>query len=170
MPSTSEILTLAPPSSYLATNALAKGQLFPKNKLNPILPQQIYAAYFVLNKIYTLDPAYPGIDACAQYLWELMGKYGVEAQAITGGGGNVPTPTLTQQFPIYITQDNFTTATLYPNTNLFGNNIAVFLNEFQRYLDPATEFEVLTTGLNITASGFDALSFTYTLVIEKVYS
>ena len=70
----------------------------------------------------------------------------------------------------YINQDNFTTATLYPNTNLFGNNIAVFLNEFQRYLDPATEFEVLTTGLNITASGFDALSFTYTLVIEKVYS
>jgi len=88
MPSTSEILTLAPPSSYLATNALAKGQLFPKNKLNPILPQQIYAAYFILNKIYTLDPAYPGIDACAQYLWELMGKYGVQAQAITGGGGN----------------------------------------------------------------------------------
>lgn len=171
MPTNSEILQLAPIASYLAANDVRKSTLFNNfARLNPILPQQIYAIYFITKKIYDLDPNYDGMTAVCNYLWEICGRYGVAAQGISGGGGYTPIPTPVQNFPIYITQDNFTTATLYPNTKLFGNNISVFLSQINRLLLPNVEFEVLVTGLNITMPGFDATQFDYELLIEKVYS
>lgn len=170
MPTVATTLQLAPGASYLAANAIAKGNLFPTNKINPKLPQQIYAVYFILNKIYTLDPTNAALPACCNYLWELMGKWGIKAQGLSGSGGNVPPPAGTQGYPIYLTQAAFTTATLYPNTNIFGTNIAIFMNDINRYLDPATEFSVDATGVTILVPGFDALVNNYTLIIEKVYS
>lgn len=170
MPTNSQILDLAQGASYLAANAIDKGQLFPRNKLNPLLPRQIYAVWFILNKIHTLDPTNSALTSCCNYLWELMGKWGIAAQGLSGSGGNVPVPAGTQQYPIYITQANFTTATLYPNTNIFGTNIIIYLNEINRYLIPNTEFTVAAAGVTITLGGFDATLFTYNLVIEKVYT
>lgn len=171
MATTTEILGYAPGSGYLALNAKSKSVLFGGfGRLNPILPQQIRALYFILNKIYTLDPAYDGLDTCCQYLWEIMGRYGIQAQGLNGGGGSVPPPTGVQGFPIYLTQANFTTATLYPNTKLFGNNISVFLSQINRLLLPGTEFTVTADGLNILLGGFDALNNDYELLIEKVYT
>lgn len=89
MPTPAVILSLAPGAAYLAGNAIAKGQLFPSNKVNPILPKQIYAVYFILNKIYTLDPSNAALVPCCNYLWEIMGRWGVKAQSLSGGGGSV---------------------------------------------------------------------------------
>ena len=171
MPTNAEILQYAPIASYLAANDVRKNVLFNNfSRLNPILPQQIYAIYFLVKKIYDIDPNYSGMTPVCWYLWEIMGRYGVAAQGISGGGGYTPTPTPVQNYPIYITQANFTTSTFYPNTKIFGSNILVFWNEVNRYLLP-TEFTVSSTGLTITAVGFDAQSgFDVNLVIEKVYT
>lgn len=171
MPTVSEILGYAPGASYLAANANGKRVLFNNSaRLNPILPQQIYALYFVIKKIYDEDPTYDGLVPATNYLWEIMGRYGIKAQGLQGGGGSIAPPAGTQGYPIYITQADFTTATFYPNTNIFGTNVIIFLNEINRYLIPNTEFTVDATGITITLGGFDASQFDYNLVIEKVYS
>lgn len=171
MPTPTEVLDLAPIAGYLAGNAKGKSVMFPGfARLNPILPQQIYGLYFILKKIYDEDPNYSGLIACTNYLWEIMGRYGIEAQGIAGGGGVAPSPTPVQGYPIYITQDDFTTATLYPNTNIFGTNVIIYLNEINRYLIPGTEFTVSSVGITITLGGFDATAGDFNLVIEKYYS
>ena len=169
MTTPTEILGYAPGEDYLANNAVQKSVLFNRGRLNPILPQQIWGLYYVIQKIYDEDPNYSGLYETSQYLWEIMGRYGIQAQALSGGGVN-PGPTPVQNYPIYITQANFTTATLYPNTKLFGTNISVFLSQINRLLLPGTEFTVDATGLTILISGFDALTNDYELLIEKVYS
>lgn len=170
MPTVAEILGYAPGAGYLAANAQNNNVLFNNGgRLNPLLPQQIYALYFVIQKIYDKDPNYDGLFPTANYLWEIMGRYGIQAQSLSGGG-NVPGPTPVQNYPIYITQANFTTATLYPNTKLFGTNISVFLSQINRLLIPNTEFQVTAAGLEILISGYDALNNNYELLIEKVYA
>ncbi len=97
MPTVVEILNLAPAASYLAANANDKNAFFKGGILNPLLPSQIYAGWFILSKIYSKDPTFQGLEAAANYLWELMGRYGVQAQSISGSGGSVSpiTPILT---------------------------------------------------------------------------
>lgn len=170
MPTTAEILGYAEGAGYLANNAIQKSALFNRGRLNPLLPQQIFGIHYILQKIYDEDPTYEGLYETCLYLWEIMGRYGLQAQGLSGGGGVVPSPTPNQGFPIYITQADFTTATLYPNTNIFGNNIIIFMNEINRYLIPNTEFTVAAAGVTITLGGFDATSYDYNLVIEKVYT
>jgi len=172
---TSDILTLAPASSYLAANAIAKGQLFPRNKLNPILSQQIYAVYFILNKINTLDPTNPALYPCAQYLWELMGRYGVAAQGITGNGGSVPSPTTPTQniFPFYITSADFESdGVSYNNPNIVGVNLELFPNQLnQQFWYAGQGFFVYTsTGIQITYAGFDANTQDWTIRIDQIFS
>lgn len=170
MPLVSEILYYAPGASYLAANDVRKNTLFDNfARLNQLLPQQIYALYFVIKKIYDKDPTYEGLVPATNYLWEVMGRYGIKSEGLVGGGGSVSPATRSQGFPINITQADFTTTTFYPNTNLFGNTIAVWLNEINRYLDPVTEFSYDSTGLTILMPGFDADANTYYIIIEKVY-
>jgi len=168
MPTNAVILANAPIACVLAGNDVAKGQMFGQ-RIDPLIAQKIYCEYFKIKKIYDLDPDYEGMTAACVYLWELMGKYGIRAQAYSGGGGVVPPPAGTQGYPIYITQDDFTTATFYPNTNIFGTSIIIFLNEINRYLIPIDEFTVSSAGVTITLAGFSATDFTYNLVIEKIY-
>jgi len=169
MPSNAIILANAPVACVLAGNDVAKGQLFGQ-RIDPLIAQKIYCEYFKIKKIYDLDPNYTGMSVACQYLWELMGKYGIMAYGYTGGGYVAPVTPTQQGFPIYITQLNFTTATFYPNTHLFAIDIMVFVNEYNRYLVPGTEFTVSTTGLTITEPNFDASVNTYNIVIEKVYT
>lgn len=169
MPTNAIILANAPIACVLAGNDVAKGQLFGP-RIDPLIAQKIYCEYFKIKKIYDLDPDYAGMTVACQYLWELMGMYGIRAYGYTGGGQVSPVTPTGQGFPIYITELDFTTPTFYPNTNLFAINIIIFLNEINRYLIPNTEFTVSTTGVDITLAGFDASTFTYNLVIEKVYT
>jgi len=171
MPTNSEILSYAPGAGYLAANDVGNSVLFNNfARLNPILPQQIYALYFVIKKIYDKDPNYSGMDVACQYLWEIMGRYGIAAQGITGGGSVSPITPTGQGFPIYITQADFASATFYPNTRLFGVNITVFLSQINRLLLPVSEFTVDSTGLTILVSGFDATQNSYELLIDKYYN
>lgn len=169
MPTNAIILSNAPVATVLAGNRIAKGVMFGP-PIDNKLDQKIYSTYFVLKKVYDLDPTYENMTIYCQYLWELMSRYGIMAQSYTGGGGVVPPPTGVQGYPIYITQADFTTATFYPNTRIFGTAIIIYLNEINRYLIPDTEFTVSSTGVTITLAGFDATSFDYNLVIEKYYS
>lgn len=169
MPTNAIILANAPIACVLAGNDVAKGTMFGP-RIDPLIAQKIYCEYFKIKKIYDLDPNYTGMSVACQYLWELMGMYGIRAQGYTGGGGSVSPPTGVQGFPIYITQANFTTATFYPNTKLYGNQISVFLSQINRLLVPITEFTYDNTGLTILISGFDATLNDYELLIEKVYN
>ncbi len=163
------ILQAAPIANVLASNKAAEGSLFGGN-IQPSLPITIFSVNKVLKKIYDNDPTYSGLYETSQRLWELCGRFGLQASAYTGGGGSSSSITPTSNFPIYITQADFTTTTFYPNTSLWGNTIMVFLNEINRYLDPATEFTYDTTGLTILVPGFDADTNDYTLIIEKVFN
>jgi len=168
MPTNTIILSNAPIASVLAGNDISKGSLYGQ-RIDPLLDQKIYATYFVIKKIYDLNPNYSGITAACLYLWELMGKYGIAAQAYTGGGSvAIAGITTTTSFPIYITEANFTTATFYPNTNISGNNILIFYNQIPRYLLP-DEFTISAAGITIDMPGFDATTQEIDLVIEKVY-
>lgn len=122
MPSNSTILSLAPGAGYLAANALDKGQLFHKNKLNPLLPQQIYALYFIIKKVYDKDASYPGMTNACIYLWEIMGRFGLASQGLSGGGGSV-TPVTP---PTTLVQLNFTVAA--SGTTLIDGQSSVMLD------------------------------------------
>ncbi len=90
MPTPTVILSLAPGAGYLAANSQNKTVLFNTvSRQNPLLPQQIFGLYYVIKKIFDNDPTYSGIVPACNYLWEIMGRYGLAAQAITGGGGSV---------------------------------------------------------------------------------
>jgi hypothetical protein len=166
-------------STYLSANDNAKGNLFGRRIASPGSPVSIQLISTVL------DWGNSGgaqtdqdLRSMANYLVWLCGMYGQQANAIidgsSGGGTVIPAPSSsTQLFPIYITNADFTTATFYPNTNIFGNNVIIFLNELNRYLIPGTEFSVSASGITIintpsgNLDGFDATINTYNLVIEK---
>jgi hypothetical protein len=168
MPTVALTIQIADVSQLLASADVAKGSLF-SNKVDPRLPIMLYVENEPLKKIYNADSTYEGLQQIADYVYALCGKYASKASAIVSGGsgGSVAPVTPTQTYPIYITNSNFTTATFYPNTNIFGNTVIIFLNEINRYLIPGDEFTVDSTGVTITLSGFDASVNTYNLIIEK---
>jgi hypothetical protein len=81
-----------------------------------------------------------------------------------GGGGAVGGASI---FPLYITQDDFTSATFYPDIRLSGNTLRIHINQIPRYLS-ADEFTVDATGLTILMDGFDATTGNWDLDIFKV--
>lgn len=64
MPSVSEILDAAPAACVLANNDLDRGQLYGR-RLDSLLPQKIYATYFVIKKIYDNSGVVAGVTATA---------------------------------------------------------------------------------------------------------
>ena len=71
MPANSVILENAPVACVLAGTDISRGTLFGQ-RIDPLLDQKIYATYFVIKKIFDLDPNYSGMTAACLYLWELM--------------------------------------------------------------------------------------------------
>ena len=174
MPNTAEILNLAPAASYLAANQLSKGTLYDVRKISPILPQQIYALYFIINKIHSIDPNYPGLYAYANYLWEIMIPFGVRAQGIIGGGGSVPSPTPSNQgvYPFVITSADFESdGVSYNNPNIVGDNLELFPNQLnQQFWYAGQGFFVYTSsGIKIIYDGFNANTQSWTIRIDQVF-
>lgn len=167
---TLQIINIAKITQYLNKTDVAKGVLYGQRKA-PTSAELIYMERKAIEWMYGADPSNSTLVSTGNYVYKLC-KKNMQALAIlnAGSGGGIPSITQTQGFPIYITQDNFTTATFYPNTNLYGNNIMVFVNEYNRYLLPTTEFTVSSTGLTITEANFNATTTDYNIVIEKVYS
>lgn len=159
-------ISIAKINEYLISSAILKG-----NRVIDIeLPTKIRIIREGIEYRYNIDPSDDTLTSTSNYMLGMC-LYISAALAITGNGGTIAgtTSSNNQGFPIYITQDNFTTATFYPNTRILGNNIVIFLNEINRYLI-GTEFSVSGAGITINISGFDATTYDYNLVIEKVYS
>ena len=175
MPDVATILELAPAAGFLAANALDKSALFYRGRLNPLLPQQIYGVYFVAKKIYDKDPNYNGLVPVCNYLWEIMGRYGVAAQQYTGGGGSVApiTPPQTAVYPFIITQDYFESDGItYINTDMGVTDIvSIFPDQYtqQWLLEGAETFERTATGFIVRIPGFDANSQTWTIMVQQIF-
>ena len=157
MPTNAVILNNAPAACVLAGNDIANGDLFGQ-RIDPLLAQKIYSTYFVIYKIYVLDPNYSGMNAACLYLWELMNKYGIRAMGYSGGGTVVPpTPSGSFEYLIPISGSDFTDATHYDNPKIVGKSLKIYWNDISRFLFNS-EFDMTTTGINITAAGFDAVA------------
>jgi hypothetical protein len=156
-------------SQYLASADVAKGSLFTP-QLDERLPLMLYTERRFLEKIYLTDSTYEGLQDVANYGYALCAPYVSKAQNIlnTGSGGSSGGVTPSQAFPIYITSSDFTSATFYPNTALYGKRLVVFVNELNQYLFEGTGFSLSATGMTILVDGFDATSFDYNIIIEKV--
>lgn len=169
MPTVSEILTYCPAACVLAGNDIAKSCLTGK-RLDMQLANKIYVTYSIINKIYQKDNTYAGLIGATNYLWELMGKYGVraenyQAESTTSYVPPIPVSAEVKPYLIPVVGSQFTDATHYDNPDIVGKRLAIYWNDISRYLF-ANEFELTSTGVNITAVGFDALnSPTYELFI-----
>ena len=170
---TLEKINIAKVSQYYCLSAIRKAGLF-ADGIDIDLPRKIYLVRKNVEFMYDISPSNSTLFATSTFLLGLCAPYNMLA-ANTINAGNSGTispinPSGVQQYPIYITQANFETATLYPNTNIFGTNIIIYYNQIQRYLIPNVDFEVLSTGVNITMEGFDASQYDCNLVIEKFYN
>jgi hypothetical protein len=87
-PTIARILELAPTSCMLAENQRFKKAMFNATpKSSDHQGTLIYIYWKILNTIYELDNAYPGLEAPARYLYELEMKYAFRAARIVDGGG-----------------------------------------------------------------------------------
>lgn len=108
----------------------------------------------------------------ANYLLWLINPYGLTAkQLISGGGGGtvIPPPSVVI-FPFIITSANFESdGVSYNNPNIVGVSLSIFIDEYnQQWLTAPTSFIYTSTGIKIIAVGFDANSFSYTIMIQKI--
>ena len=169
MPTVAEVVETYPIALYLSVIDI-NNQGLDGGGTDITLPKKIYSIGEAVRNRYNQDPTDTTLTATSNFLFAIMGKYWVMAQAIIGSGsaGSVATISNNQSFPIYITEADFTTATFYPNTNISGNNILIFYNQIPRYLLP-DEFVISSSGITIGLPGFDATTQEIDLVIEKVY-
>lgn len=170
-------IAVAKVTSYLASDYLAKRQLFGGSiRVEPRFPLMITTERIIIERIYDWNPNYTNLQIAADYLYDLCGRWKTTAQAIVdgGGGGGAITPVspTSNIFPLYITSADFTTATTYNNPNIVGINLTIFINEYaQQWLVAGTDIFVYTaTGIDITIPGFDANQYLYTILIEKLGS
>lgn len=110
------------------------------------------------------------IIATSNYLWELMGRYGIRALAYTGGGGGSVSPVTPDEVatPITIGSSDFTDATHWNKATYAGKPLVVFSNGIARYLTFSTEWGYTSTGIVILIAGFDSAVMDYTLVITII--
>lgn len=177
MPTIARILQLAPASSYLASNYKDQTSVFNPSGRGKSTKNQailIYIYWKILNKIYEIDPNYDGLQAPADYLYELEMKFAFKAGSIVdGGGGGSVTPITPSgiNYPFYIHSSDFESdGVTYLNDKIAGVNIALFINEYVQQFFPGVDFTYVPTGgFVITAPGFDANNFEYTIRVERYF-
>jgi hypothetical protein len=170
------ILNIARGSGYMVANDIARGALSGE-KLDPRWALRLYLERKAVEWMWALAPAYEGLPARANYLYALCGGYGRMAAAVLAGGatGTVVTPTAPDPtsgsgtpgsfvylIPITGADFNKTTltegrATRYDNPDIVGEQLEVYWNGVNRYLE-AGEFAYTPTGINVLLEGFDALT------------
>lgn len=171
MPTVARILQVSPVAQYLASNYIAKKNIIGDRALDNRLPITIYMVYVVLKKIYDNDSSYPGLQVVADYLWELIGRWGIIAEAIVDGntGGSIAGIT-TRQGVIWIriTSADFANATDYVNEELQGVTFFLDANWVTKILEPETDWEYLPGGgFRILLDGFDATAADYEFYLVK---
>ena len=81
------IITYAKISQYLAANDISTNNMFKGRSLVPKLSRLIYIVRKQVESRYNLDPTDSTLDATANYLYALCGKYINRAKLIVGSGG-----------------------------------------------------------------------------------
>jgi hypothetical protein len=170
-------IAVAKVTSYLASDYLAKRQLFGGSvRVEPRFPLMITTERIIIEKIYNWNPDYPNLQIAADYVYDLCGRWKTQAQAIVdgGGGGGTITPVTpgSSVFPLYITSADFADATNYNNPDIVGVPVMIFVNEYSQQWVIAGDntFKYTGTGISITLPGFDAITYQYSIVIQKLGS
>ncbi len=88
MPTTASIVSIYPVAQYLATIDIKKKGLY-GGGVDLQLPEKIRNIGMSVERIYNDDPTDTTLTTTANYLYALMGKYGMQAQAVTGVAGSV---------------------------------------------------------------------------------
>lgn len=83
-----QIINIAKISEYLATVNTAKGTMFGP-RLSPTSPVVLYCERKAVEWLYNLDPTADSLTLTSNYLYSLCRGYNLQAQGISGSGGNV---------------------------------------------------------------------------------
>lgn len=170
---TSSIITWAIASQPLAFIGEAKKKYETGGEIDPDLHMKIYVERKSLQWQYAQNPTDSDgiLFGQGNYVYALCFPYVLEAMEITGSGGQavVPGSSVGQSFPFVITSDDFESdGVSYVNPNIVGVDIMIFINEWtQQWLLPPDSFINTTSGIQIILPGFDANSYSYTIVIQK---
>lgn len=156
------IIEIAKICQYLSYDEALK-RLYYKagSPINKDLARKIYTVRKAVEWCNDNDSDNEELTGVANYLYALCGKYTLEAQSISGGGGGVISPTTptTVQSPLEVLGSDFSSATEWSDSRIESSwNLQVFFNDISRFLDEGTEWTRTSTGIDITISGFDATS------------
>jgi len=88
MPTIASIVSIYPVAQYLATIDINKRGLY-GGGVDLQLPEKIRNIGMSVERVYNDDPTDTTLTSTANYLYALMGKYGMQAQAVTGIAGSV---------------------------------------------------------------------------------
>lgn len=173
MPNPADTLQIAEVSEYLAGNDLALGALFGQ-RITPKLNWIIYNERKALEWMLGQNPTYPTLQAVANYVYWLCGKYALAAIQIInkGSGGTAVLPSMatnpTGYWELRINSSFFQTSTTYDDPTIIGYALDIYDNNSQRYLNyPNTplDFGYTSTGIKFYIDGFDAFNNEYDFII-----
>lgn len=99
MPSTATIISIYPVAQYLAALDIQKRGLY-GGGVDVELPQKIRNIGLSVERIYNGNPTDTSITATANYLYALMGRYGVMAMQIPESTGYIADVTPENQLPV----------------------------------------------------------------------
>lgn len=179
MPTVTRTLQLAPVACYLAANNVAKKNGLKGGSVNSRQTDAIYTTYVILKKIYDEDQTYTNIQVLSDYLYELIGEWAFAAAKVVdgGGGGQIAPPSggtaATSIYPFIITSSDFESdGVSYNNADIVGDTLTIFINEYsQQWLTASpTTFTHTVTGIQILIDGFDANTYSYTIMIQQLNS
>lgn len=172
MPSVFDTIRIAQLSLAMARVDVDKSS-FRGPFLDYLLPWKIKVLKKSVQWAFDQSETYPDLEETSNFLYAMLDKYGIlatDALSIATpvvGGPVISIVTASSIFPLYKTSEDFSTANLYPDTRLFGNEIRVFIDEINRNLFD-DEFYVDADGLHVIYDGFDASVNQYHLEIKKV--
>jgi hypothetical protein len=150
MPTVPRTIQIATVSQYLASHDVRVQQITRIGAIDPNLPISLYVERKCIQWIYDEDNDYDGLQAAADYLYALCGKYIWKAiQILDGGSGGQIAPAtggsdFTFRYLIPITAADFADATNYNNTLIAGRQLEVFWKNVPNF-QTTTGFQILYT-------------------------
>lgn len=85
-----QILDIAPIAQYLAANDSAEKKLFNNSDIDPMLHRKIYIERKSVEWMYLRNPNDAALRGAANYLYDLLGKYGLLALKVIFGRAQAP--------------------------------------------------------------------------------
>lgn len=175
---TSDVITWAKGSQALAAIGEYKKKVLTGGNVDSDLYRKIYVERKSLEWQLEQDPTDADgilVDQ-TNYVYDLCFPYMLEAQYTSGGGGLVIDPVTggsNDIYPFMIKSSALESdGVSYVNSNILGDRLALFINEYgqQWYEADAFTFVYTATGFTITLPGFDGNANDYHIMIDKLNS